>query len=174
MWGPQHTTWLPIREHESWQPAIYGFRAMDIINESPFHLSCEPCRLRIRDFNPHIAWSYDTEDTAGQRGRADDDDLSPSREPLGSALPYREIISEELFDVTETLMDESRILLLKVSRKLSWVPLLTTNYGRVLVGVQKSMFWNSDYSIVLTPRLATSYSSVVVRVCKVFLRRFIK
>jgi len=62
----------------------------------------------------------------------------PFREPLGSALPYRQIISEELFDMMETLMDESRILLLKVSRNLS---LLTTNCGReTILECKKPMY----------------------------------
>lgn len=39
-------------------------------------------------------------------------------EPLGSALPYREIVSEELFNVDNILMDESRIMLFKVSCNL--------------------------------------------------------
>ncbi|KAG1797039.1 uncharacterized protein HD556DRAFT_269504 [Suillus plorans] len=63
-------------------------------------------------------------------------------EPLGSALPYREIVSEELFNVDNILMDESRIMLFKTNLK---------NY--------KSTHWYSDHAsggVTLTRRLFLS------------------
>ncbi|KAG1748309.1 uncharacterized protein EDB91DRAFT_1344869 [Suillus paluster] len=118
MWGPQHTTWFRFRENENWEPSLYGFRTVESIDRSTYFVSRTPRQLRIRDFNPHIAWNYGAEDTSKWCGRLVRGEvarmiLRPFTEPLGSALAYREFVSEELFDVTETKMDESRILLLK-------------------------------------------------------------
>ncbi|KAG0693267.1 hypothetical protein DFH29DRAFT_407018 [Suillus ampliporus] len=120
MWGPQHTTWFRVQKKEDWQSSLYGFRVVQSINDSPSDLSREPRRICIRDFNPHIARNYHAQDTSDwrRRGVLVQSELTsiisrPFKEPLGSALPYREIVSEELFDAEDTLMDESRILLLK-------------------------------------------------------------
>ncbi|KAG2039094.1 hypothetical protein BDR03DRAFT_860704 [Suillus americanus] len=125
-WGPQHTTWFRVQRNEDWQSSLYGFRVVEPISD-PSEVSREPRRLRIRDFNPHIARNYHAQDTSDWRGRLVEGELTstiscPFTEPLGSALPYREIVSEELFDVDDTLMDESRILLLKVSCNLYLIP----------------------------------------------------
>ncbi|KAG1745154.1 hypothetical protein EDB19DRAFT_1692682 [Suillus lakei] len=131
MWGPQHTTWFRVRENAKWGPSLYGFRTVTAehvnFGRPYYNLPEEPCRLFIRDFNPHIAWNYGVEDTSGSGGRIVRGKLTrrisrPFTEPLGSALTYRETISEEMFDVVQTLMDESRILLPKVSRNLPLDP----------------------------------------------------
>jgi hypothetical protein len=126
MWGPQNTSCLQ-GELLRWPQSLYGFRTVGSADEDLGH--CSPRRLCIRDFNPHVACNYGAEDAAERHGRLVRGELTttihyPFTEPLGSALPYREIVSEELFDVTETMMDESRILLLDVSYKLSLGPLL--------------------------------------------------
>ncbi|OJA11368.1 hypothetical protein AZE42_05150 [Rhizopogon vesiculosus] len=107
-WGPQHTTWfLETSISSIWEKSICGFRTV---------WCSHPNWLCIRDFNPHIAWNYGAEDTTGCRGRLVRGELAstirpPFTEPLGSALGYRETISEE-FDVTEVVVDESRIVLM--------------------------------------------------------------
>jgi hypothetical protein len=126
MWGPQHTTWFRVQMDEDWQSSLCGFRVVELIN-IPSEISRERRRLRIRDFNPHIARNYHAQDKSGWHGRLVEGKLTstvscPFTEPLGSALSYREIVSEELFDVDDTLMDESRILLLKVSCNLYLIP----------------------------------------------------
>ncbi|KAG2140120.1 hypothetical protein DEU56DRAFT_735144 [Suillus clintonianus] len=128
-WGPQHAAWFRVRQNEYWQPSHYGFRTVEVIDGSPFHSSDsdEARRLCIRDFNPHIAWNYGAVDMPGfydriVRGEVDRMISYPFTEPLGSALTYREVFSDRLFDGAEILMDESRILLVKVSRNLPLVP----------------------------------------------------
>ncbi|KAG0702007.1 hypothetical protein DFH29DRAFT_923376 [Suillus ampliporus] len=116
MWGPQHTTWFHVRENHNWNISLYGFRTVESI-ENPYYWSREH-RLRIRDFNPHTVWNYDAEDKSECCGRLVRGEVAgtisqPFTEPLGSALAYREFVSEELFDVMEIMMDDSRILLLK-------------------------------------------------------------
>lgn len=120
-WGPQHTTCFRLQRDETWQSSLYGFRVIEPINVP--EVSREHRRLRIRDFNPHIARNYHAQDKSGWHGRLVEGELISTRswpftEPLGSALPYREVVSEEVFDVDDTLIDGSRILLLKVSCNL--------------------------------------------------------
>ncbi|KAG1887306.1 hypothetical protein F4604DRAFT_1646062 [Suillus subluteus] len=128
MWGPQHATWLQVHQSRCWQPPQYGFRTVEFINENPYYPLDEPRRpLCIRDFNPHIACNYSAVDKSGWRGRIVRGEVDrvvsrPFTEPLGSALTYREVFSEGLFDVAEMLMDESRILLVKASHNLQSVP----------------------------------------------------
>ncbi|KAG1750126.1 hypothetical protein EDB19DRAFT_1629386, partial [Suillus lakei] len=129
MWGPQHAAWFQVRQSEYWQPSHHGFRTVEFVNENPYHSSNEPHQLLcIRDFNPHIAWNYSAVDNSGCRGQivrgeVDRTVSCPFKEPLGSALTYREVLSEGLFDVAEMLMDDSRILLVKVSHNLHRFPL---------------------------------------------------
>ncbi|OJA17833.1 hypothetical protein AZE42_03321 [Rhizopogon vesiculosus] len=142
VWGPQHTSWFP---GECWQQSLYGFRTVGAIYQNPSDYWSLPLphRLYIRDFNPHIACNDGADDATGRRGRLVQGIQTPTTiphpfsEPLGSALPYREIVSEEVFNVLEVIMDQS-ILLLKASRNLclSLVPLLTLNYDREAIIVQ--------------------------------------
>lgn len=117
MWGPQHTTWFQLpRDNEDWESSLYGFRVVEPITVPG--VPREHRRLLIRDFNPHIARNYHAQDKSGWHGRLVEGELigtisRPFTEPLGSALPYREVVSEELFDLDNPLIDESRILLLK-------------------------------------------------------------
>lgn len=72
------------------------------LNDSS-RVSCMPQRLRIRNFNPHIARNYHAEDKSGWLGQFVEGELTstiscPFTEAIGSALPYREIVSEELFN----------------------------------------------------------------------------
>ncbi|KAG2137484.1 hypothetical protein DEU56DRAFT_803852 [Suillus clintonianus] len=141
-WGPRHTTWFRRQSNEDWESSLYGFRVIEPIRNSPSDLSREPRRLRIRDFNPHIAGNYHAQDKSDWRGQLVQGELTstisyPFGEPLGSALSYREIVSEELFDLDEALMDESRILM---------------NCGREanFMNCKKSTYWYFDY-LMLTP-----------------------
>ncbi|KAG1752167.1 hypothetical protein EDB19DRAFT_1672301 [Suillus lakei] len=113
-WGPQHTTWFQTR---FFRDSFCGFRIVEPIN-NPLADPREPRRLRIRDFNPHIARDYHAQDKSDCRGRLVQGELTneisrPFTEPLGSALSYREIVSEEFFEADDVLVNESRILLLK-------------------------------------------------------------
>ncbi|EGO03917.1 hypothetical protein SERLA73DRAFT_175605 [Serpula lacrymans var. lacrymans S7.3] len=119
VWGLEHTRWFPESEATDWQHALYGYKAVETINCDPTNqLSQEPRRLRIRDFNPNVLKDNQRENNSGWKGHivtgslVDGTNL-PFAEPLGAGLPYREIVSEEKFNVTEVMMDDCRILLLK-------------------------------------------------------------
>lgn len=78
-----------------------------------------PRYLRVRDFNPY-ALAYAEEDRDGWRGRIVREPSTILAEDafdqdVVSHLPYCEIVSEEAFNVTDVMMDDGRILLLKVS-----------------------------------------------------------
>jgi hypothetical protein len=121
LWGPQNTTWFLGDCRQS----LYGFRTVGFIDD---FWSPEPRRLCIRDFNPHNICDYGTGGETGQhgrlvRGRTTTTIISPFTEPLGYALPYREIISEELqVDASWTIMDNSSVLLSKASHNLCFGP----------------------------------------------------
>lgn len=117
-WGPQHTSWFRVQRDEDWRSSLCGFRVVEPFNDSS-RVSRMPQRLRIR-ISTHIARNYHAEDKSGWLGQFVEGELTSTisclfMEPLGSALPYREIVSEELFNVDNILMDESRIMLFKVS-----------------------------------------------------------
>ncbi|KAG1745156.1 hypothetical protein EDB19DRAFT_1632240 [Suillus lakei] len=123
MWGPQHTSWFDIQLNNDWHTSVCGFRTIESIGEFSSRYMDNPRRLYIRDFNPHIAWNYDAVDQSGCCGKIIPGEMDktvshPFAEPLGRALTYRESVSEELFDVKEILSDESRVLVVKVSRNL--------------------------------------------------------
>lgn len=88
--------------------------------------------LRIRDFNPYSLAQSAAEATEGNskgkgknknRWRASRLVTEPSTTPVHgvfkqdivSWLPYTEVVSEESFEVTDVMMDDCRLLLLKVS-----------------------------------------------------------
>ena len=130
LWGPQNTRWFPERRSTDWQHALYGYRTVDTV--PPFGEEDSPHgkrRLRVRDYNPYAiarhmqdledarndelgpvkGWVVATPSTAPAQGAFEQD--------VVSRLPYREIISEEAYDVTDVMMDDSRILLLKVGHE---------------------------------------------------------
>ncbi|KAF9225895.1 hypothetical protein BS17DRAFT_699998 [Gyrodon lividus] len=138
LWGP-YTHWFPDGLHVDWQNSVYGFRTVESLNEDKNilggYFSRRPRKLRVRDFNPNLAFHYHKEGLSGwdgsfvpgrtmrgketgRRERVEGEEswgemIRPFVEPLGKGLSYREIVSQETFDVTEAMMDESRILLLR-------------------------------------------------------------
>jgi len=120
IWGPHNTRWFSGNITD-WQHSLHGHRTVEIVDPLPTPDTASvpfPHRkLRVRDFNPY-ALSRTNEHGNGWRGRV-------VREPsiilaqdafnqdVVSHLPYREIISKETFDVTDVMMDDGRILLLK-------------------------------------------------------------
>ncbi|KAF9233426.1 hypothetical protein BU15DRAFT_53930 [Melanogaster broomeanus] len=124
LWGPD-THWFPDSLNVDWQNSVYGFRTVESLNEDNVlggYFSRRPRKLRVRDFNPNLAFHYHKEDLSGwngrfvpgqRMGRKGTGIIRPFVEPLGKGLSYREVVSRESFDVTEAMMDESRILLLR-------------------------------------------------------------
>jgi hypothetical protein len=124
-WGPHNTRWFPERLSTDWQHALYGYRTVETV---PNSAEVQPRRLRVRDYNPYVV-------ALASRDQADDDSYEDEYEgrsrvvteastvlargafehDVVSSLPYREVISEETFDVTDVMMDDCRVLLLKVS-----------------------------------------------------------
>jgi len=125
IWGPHNTRWFSENISTDWQHALHGYRTIEIVDPPPSDTANPQLsrpKLRVRDFNPYALARMKAvgDDCEGQRGRIV---LEPSTIPAQNAfahdvvshLPYREIVSEETFDVTDVMMDDGRILLLKVS-----------------------------------------------------------
>jgi len=115
-WGPQHTTWFA---GGCGNKSYYGFRTVGFVGgENRF--SPVPRRLWIRDFNPHNTCNNFADHTTGPQsplvqGNPITTTLSDIfADPLGCALPYREVISEELFDASDAIMDGNNIFLLNL------------------------------------------------------------
>lgn len=99
--------------------SYYGFRTVGFVGDGNT-FNPVPRRLCIRDFNPHNTCNNFTDHTTGPQsplvqGNPITTTLSDIfTEPLGCALPYREVVSEELFDASEAIMDRNNIFLLKL------------------------------------------------------------
>jgi hypothetical protein len=125
IWGPHNTRWFSENISTDWQHALHGYRTVEIMYPSTQNMATSPgthSKLRLRDFNPYaLARTKDLDDDDdGWRGRVvREPSTIPAQDAFArdvvSYLPYREIVSEETFDVTDVMMDDCRILLLKVS-----------------------------------------------------------
>jgi hypothetical protein len=123
VWGPHNTRWFSEDISIDWQHALHGYRTVEIVDPPETDLS--PPKLRLRDFNPYaLARMAELGDVCeGWHGRVvRQPSIIPARDAfvqdIVSHLPYCEIISEETFDVTDVMMDDGRILLLKVGHIL--------------------------------------------------------
>lgn len=138
-WGPQNTRWFQDLQSTNWQHAIYGLRTVECVlvgerdgnaHAHEHHHQWEHTtgtrKLRIRDFNPNVVRDAII---ATNEGKKDGDKNkwkvvttkdsvanteNVFEEEIWSALPYREVVTEETVQVAEVMMDESRILLIKV------------------------------------------------------------
>ena len=141
-WGPQNTRWFQDLLSTNWQHAIHGLRTVECVpdgerNEDLHvhgHHQWEHTtgnhKLRIRDFNPNIVRGAVITKRDGKKDEEKNKwnvvttkDSVPNtknifEEEIWSALPYREVVTEETVQVAEVMMDETRILLIKV-RKFS-------------------------------------------------------
>lgn len=137
-WGPQNTRWFQDLLSTNWQHAIHGLRTVECVSvgernadthghgHQHWEHTTGKHKLRIRDFNPNIARSAvvakrdgkDNEDRNKWKVVATKDPVTNTKnifeEEIWSALPYREVVTEETVQVAEVMMDESRILLIKV------------------------------------------------------------
>ena len=108
-----------------WQHAVYGYRAVDCVPASDAVEELQ--RVRVRDFNPY-AVKRCAGDTTWQDAWNRRIVVEPSIMPtwgafqcdVESRLPYTEVMSEETFDVNNVMLDDRRILLLKVVSNLPW------------------------------------------------------
>jgi len=121
IWGPHSTRWFSENISTDWQHALYGYRTVEIMDPPDAVIThVIHSRLRVRDFNPYALarMKQSGDDCQGWCGRVV---REPSTIPAHDAfaydvvshLPYCEIVSEETFDVTDVMMDDGRILLLK-------------------------------------------------------------
>jgi hypothetical protein len=137
-WGPQNTRWFQDQLSTNWQHAIHGLRTVECISDGERNADAHAHghqhwehttgthKLRIRDFNPNIIRGAIT---ARRDGKKDEDKNgwevvttknsvantgNVFEEEIWSALPYREVVTEQTVQVAEVMMDESRILLIKV------------------------------------------------------------
>jgi len=137
-WGPQNTRWFEDLLSTNWQHAIHGLRTVECVpvgersgdahahGHQHWEHTTGTHKLRIRDFNPNIVRGA----IVAKRDRERDEDKNKWKvvttmdpvantrivfeEEVLSALPYREVVTEETVQVAEVMMDESRILLIKV------------------------------------------------------------
>jgi hypothetical protein len=88
----------------------------------PTQAENDPSPITVRDFNPYNIARYtepETDSIGGYRRLVIDPTLLEPRhvftEDVWSALPYIEVVSRQRYDYTAVLMDEERILGLRVS-----------------------------------------------------------
>ncbi|KAI0322866.1 hypothetical protein OF83DRAFT_267940 [Amylostereum chailletii] len=141
-WGPGATRWFADKLSSDWQHAVHGFRTAERVgadggvpdtNEQGSTTSRH--RIRVRDFNPYVvrrarrraedgAEEGDEEETGDEEGEikttrrlVTEPSIIPARETfledVRSCLPYREVMTEEPVEVSDIMMDDSRILCLK-------------------------------------------------------------
>lgn len=137
-WGPQNTRWFQDQLSTNWQHAIHGLRTVECVSvgerngdahvhgHQHWEHTTGTHKLRIRDFNPNVVRSAIA---AKKDGRKSEDKnrwkvvtakntventTNVFEEEIWSALPYREVVTEETVQVAEVMMDECRILLIKV------------------------------------------------------------
>ena len=135
-WGPQNTRWFEDLLSTNWQHAIHGLRTVECVpvgerdedahahGHQHWEHTTGTHKLRIRDFNPNVVRGA----VVVKRKRDEDKNkwrVVTTKDPVAntenvfeeeilSALPYREVVTEETVQVAEVMMDESRILLIKV------------------------------------------------------------
>jgi hypothetical protein len=121
-WGPHNTRWFSENISTDWQHALHGYRTVEIVDPPTQDTVVTQPKLRLRDFNPYaLARMKEVgEDCEGWRGRVVREPSTISAQDafthdVVSYLPYREIVSEDTFNVTDVMMDDGRILLLQVS-----------------------------------------------------------
>lgn len=139
-WGPQNTRWFQDLLSTNWQHAIHGLRTVECVligerdenahahGHQQWEHTTGTRKLRIRDFNPNVVRDAVI---AKREGNKDGDKnkwrvvttkdsvantTNVFEEEIWSALPYREVVTEETVQVAEVMMDETRILLIKVRK----------------------------------------------------------
>lgn len=133
-WGPQNTRWFQDLLSTNWQHAIHGLRTVECVpvgerngdahvqGHQHWEHTTGTHKLRIRDFNPNVATSAAVTNKDDDKNKwkvvTTDNPVANTtnvfEEEVWSALPYREVVTEETVQVAEVMMDESRILLIKV------------------------------------------------------------
>lgn len=130
-WGPGITRWFEIEDTPPrWITVSAGQRYALI----PSTASTSPEPIRVLDFNPYSCWRQKQAEEAGTKddGTQLYDETSTISvashgfvEPVNSRLPYVETFSSELYSYDAVMMDESRILGLKV---IHYLLALLTSY----------------------------------------------
>lgn len=151
-WGPQNTRWFEDRVSTNWQHAIHGLRTAECVPEGERNEDAHAHahahghqhqhwghmtgtrKLRIRDFNPNVVkgaiFANENEQKVEDKNKwkvvTTEDPVANTKNvfeiEILSALPYREVVTEESVQVAEVMMDESRILLIKVRELRSSEP----------------------------------------------------
>lgn len=131
VWGRQNTRWCLDETSTERLPVPSRTYGLKVIDRVP-HPSLRGRRLRIRDFNPYATYSKrDALLEDWQYGRL----VSGSArilagqifaEDVDSHLPYREIITEESFDIAEAMLDHDKIVMSNVRLHVTvfFVPVL--------------------------------------------------
>jgi hypothetical protein len=176
-WGPQNTRWFQDLLSTNWQHAIHGLRTVECVlvderdgnahvhGHQQWEHTTGTRKLRIRDFNPNVV----RDAVAAKREGKKDGDKNKWKvvttkdsvantnnvfeEEIWSALPYREVVTEETVQVAEVMMDESRILLIKVRKSRLWMVLATDLIAfRRMEHSRESTSWNFNHTALLNAR----------------------
>ncbi|KAG0695484.1 hypothetical protein DFH29DRAFT_1083340 [Suillus ampliporus] len=115
-WGPKHTRTFKENKFDPCKHSVFGFRTAGLTGDlvSP-EGKTQRRSLCIRDFNPHRVMDFKAGNgTQGNQRLIEGETTSSSLflEPLGSALPYLELTTEEKFIGTELTMEANRVTLL--------------------------------------------------------------
>jgi hypothetical protein len=152
MWGPQNTRWFPTIWRAYRVRGSHGYRTVDTvpckpIDEDEFD-GDGTTKLRVRDFNPNAVRR--TAQGQIEKGWKCQTVMTPSttpakgiyKEDIISSLPYTEVISEETFYTRDVVLDDSRLLLLRVSESSAVfrLRLLMQHFYRGLKGIAASIY----------------------------------
>jgi hypothetical protein len=121
IWGPQNTRWYPA-DWSGWRYSSYGLKVIDSISRIS-DMDSRDRRIRLRDFNSRAFAPLASDDDATLEPWRKGTVIKESSQihaptffagNVETRLPYREVLTEEIFDFSEVIMDENQIVLLKV------------------------------------------------------------
>jgi hypothetical protein len=111
-WGPLNAGWLPSSNvSHRWMMSTYGLRYVSISLDTP-------APIRIREYNPYRVQQLLAKETVppGVTVKMGEGipEVGPFQEIVHSALPFVEILSSENYDFDGVMIDQERILGLRV------------------------------------------------------------
>lgn len=140
-WGPRSTRFFTESLSADWQHAVYGTRTLDTIDVLPERgsgsgqtvitaaavadngnpMGDEPRYLRLREYNSRNFDAYATPALGREQWRSRRIVREPTTvtspvflQPITSHLPYAELVSKEIFQASDAMLDNGRVLLLRV------------------------------------------------------------
>ncbi|KAK0431497.1 hypothetical protein EV421DRAFT_1927589, partial [Armillaria borealis] len=123
-WGPANTRCFWEHLTTDWQHELHGMHTAEKVPSGPEDSAVSMHRyLRIRDFNPFVVHKgkvlWDESDNSHWQWRQVIKETTTTqvegafKKNIESSLPYTEVVSRQAFDMTDVMMDDCRILILK-------------------------------------------------------------